>query len=176
MFLFSCNDILDLEPQDAVSDAAVWSNPELLELYINSRYGELPHGYVQWAGGLRVSGLTDESYHMHQPQHLNKHTEGGLNPVNMHLFGGFWMQAYSEIRNLNLFIENANPAIGDADRINQLISEARFLRSWYYIELFSRYGAVPLITSSIEIDQASQIEERTPVIDLVQFIDEELTN
>jgi len=175
LFLFSCNDILDIEPQDAVSDAAVWSDPALLELYVNSRYGALPHGYVQWAGGLRVSGLTDESFHMHQPQHLNKYTEGGLNPVNMHLFGGFWVQAYSEIRNLNLFLENANPAVGDAERINQLIAEVRFLRSWYYLELFARYGDVPLITTTVGIEEASQIEERAPVAEVVGFITAELT-
>lgn len=176
MVLFSCNEILDIEPQDAVSDATVWSDPALLNLYINSRYGALPHGYVQWAGGLRVTGLTDESFHQHQPQHLAKYTQGGLNPVNMHLFGGFWIQAYKEIRSLNLFLENANPIVGDPDKVNQLIAEARFLRAWYYLELFSRYGDVPLITTTIEIDQASQIAGRTPVADLVDFIKLELSD
>ncbi len=175
MTLFSCSKILDIEPQDAITDAAVWSDIGLMELYVNSRYGELPHGYVQWAGGLRVTGLTDESYHMHQPQHLNKYTEGGLNSVNMHLFGGFWVQAYNEIRNLNLFLENANPEIGNADRINQLIAEVRFLRAWYYMELFSRYGDVPLLPESLGIDQASELIDRTPVAEVVDFISTELS-
>lgn len=64
----SCNDILDLEPLDSVSDAAVWSDPALLELYVNSRYDELPHGYVAAGRGLRTTSLTDESYDIHQGQ------------------------------------------------------------------------------------------------------------
>lgn len=172
---FSCNSILDLEPLDAVSDAAVWSQPELLELYVNARYDELPHGYVQWAGGLRVTSLTDESYDIHQGSRLlNKYTQGEITPTNMHLFGGFWIQAYSAIRNLNLFLENVVPNIGDPQRTAQLIAEVRFLRAWFYTELFSRYGDVPLLASTISVENADEILERTPVSEIVAFVDTEL--
>lgn len=174
-FNFSCKDILDIEPLDSVSDAAVWSNPELLELYVNSRYDELPHGYVEWAGGLRTTSLTDESYDMHQgPRLVNKYTQGELTPTNMHLFGGFWIQAYSAIRNHNMFLENVDSNLGDPERVAQLIAEVRFLRAWFYTELFSRYGDVPLITSTITVDDAEQILERNAVSDVIDFIDSEL--
>lgn len=181
LFLFSlvassCNDILDLEPLDSVSDAAVWSDPALLELYVNSRYDELPHGYVQWAGGLRVTALTDESYDIHQgPRLLNQYTQGEVTPTNMHLFGGFWIQAYSAIRNLNLFLERTDPNLGNPQRTAQLIAEVRFLRAWFYTELFSRYGAVPLLTRTVGVGQADQIVDRTPVSEIVAFIDTELS-
>lgn len=172
---FSCNDILDLKPLDAVSDAAVWNNPELLEVYVNGRYDELPHGYVQWAGGLRVTSLTDESYDIHQGSRLtNKYTQGEITSANMHLFGGFWIQAYTAIRNLNIFLENADPSVGEPDRIAQLMAEVRFLRAWFYTELFSRYGEVPLLTNAISVEAADQIQERTPVSEIVTFLDAEL--
>jgi hypothetical protein len=172
----ACNEILDLEPLDSVSDAAVWNDPALLELYVNSRYDELPHGYVQWAGGLRVTALTDESYDMHQgPRLLNLYTQGEVTPTNMHLFGGFWIQAYSAIRNHNLFLERTNPNLGDPERTAQLIAEVRFLRAWFYTELFSRYGAVPLLTNTVTIGEAGVIEDRTPVSEIVAFIDAELS-
>ncbi len=171
----SCNNILDLEPLDAVSDAALWSDPELLEIYVNARYDELPHGYVQWAGGLRLTSLTDESYDIHQGSRLtNKYTQGQITPTNMHLFGGFWIQAYSAIRNLNLFLENVDPSLGDPERMAQLIAEVRFLRAWFYTELFSRYGEVPLLKSTVTVEGADQIHERTPVAEIVSFIDVEL--
>lgn len=172
----SCNKILDLEPLDSVSDAAVWSDPALLELYVNSRYDELPHGYVQWAGGLRVTALTDESYDIHQgPRLLNQYTQGEVTPTNMHLFGGFWIQAYSAIRNLNIFLERANPNLGNPERTAQLIAEVRFLRAWFYTELFSRYGAVPLLTSTVTVEEADEIVDRTPVSEIITFIDAELS-
>lgn len=172
---FSCNSILDLEPLDAVSDAAVWSDPELYEIYVNARYDELPHGYVQWAGGLRLTSLTDEAYDIHQGSRLlNKYTQGQVTAANMHLFGGFWIQAYSAIRHLNIFLENVDPDLGDPARTAQLIAEVRFLRAWFYTELFSRYGEVPLLTRTVTVEDADQIQERTPVAEIVSFIDLEL--
>ena len=89
-FCLSCTEILDVQPLDAVSDVAVWKDPALMELFVNSRYEELPHGYVLWAGGLRLTTLTDESYQIHQGSRLtNKYTQGEITPINMHLFGGF---------------------------------------------------------------------------------------
>jgi len=175
MLSTSCNDILELEPLDAVSETALWNDPELLEIYVNARYEELPHGYVQWAGGLRVTSLTDESYDIHQgPRLTSKYTQGEITPANMHLFGGFWIEAYSAIRNLNTFLEKVDPELGEPVRMAQLIAEVRFLRAWFYTELFSRYGAVPLLTSTITVDGAGQIQERTPVDEIVSFIDSEL--
>ncbi|HKL14512.1 MAG TPA: RagB/SusD family nutrient uptake outer membrane protein [Balneolaceae bacterium] len=172
----SCNDILNVEPLDSVSDSNTWNDPELLELYVNSRYDELPHGFVQWAGGLRVTSLTDESYDIHQGSRLvNKYTQGEITPTNMHLFGGFWIQAYSAIRNLNLFLEKADPELGDPDRTAQLIAEVRFLRAWFYTELFSRYGEIPLLDYTVSVEGANQILERSPVAEVVSFIESELT-
>lgn len=176
VFLGACNDILDVDPLNAVSDATVWSDQELLELYVNSRYDELPHGYVQWAGGLRMTALTDESYDIHQgPRLISKYTQGEVNPTNMHLFGGFWIEAYSAIRNQNIFLDRVDTTESAPEINKQLVAEVRFLRAWFYLELFSRYGAVPLITETIAVDQAEQILDRTPVNEIVDFIDSELT-
>lgn len=177
LIMSSCNDILELEPLDAVSDVAVWDDPALLELYVHARYAEVPHGYVQWAGGLRLTALTDESYDIHQGSRLlNKYTQGEVTPINMHLFGGFWVQAYTAIRNLNLFLENVDPGLGDTERTAQLIAEVRFLRAWFYTELFSRYGAVPLITQTTTLEGADELVPRAAVAEIVGFIDQELTD
>lgn len=175
LFNVSCNDILDVQPLDAISELAVWEDPELMELYVNARYEELPHGFVLWSGGLRVTSLTDESYQIHQGSRLtNKYTQGEVTPNNMHLFGGFWIQAYEAIRNLNTFIEKVDPSIGDSTRVNLLTAEVRFLRAWFYTELFSRYDEVPLIKQTITIEGADQILDRTTVAEIVEFVDSEL--
>jgi starch-binding outer membrane protein, SusD/RagB family len=87
----SCNsDLLDLKPIDSVSEASVWEDVNQIELYVNARYNELPHGFCKWAGGLRHSGITDESYHMHEARFLDKYTNGGLTSANMYFYAGFW--------------------------------------------------------------------------------------
>ncbi len=173
LLLLSCDkDILDLKPLDAVSEADVWKDPELMNLYVNERYNELPHGFVWWVGGLRMTGITDESYHMHQPR-VFKHTAGGLTADNMHFFSGFWLDAYQAIRNNNIFLENVDGTVGVASETARLTAEVRFLRAYFYAELISRYGGVPLLERSFSLAEDFGIG-RSEYMAVVRFVVEEL--
>ena len=169
------NDFLDLEPTNAVSEVSVWQDLNLIELYVNDRYNELPHGFTRWAGGLRLTGITDESYHMHEARFLNKYTQGGLTSgsFNMYYFNGFWLDAYKAIRNNNLFLENIVSFNGDEQRIKKLTAEVRFLRAYFYTELISRYGGVPLIEKTFDLDGNFDVQRAT-FETCVQFIVKEL--
>lgn len=158
----SCNDdLLDLKPIDSVSEASVWLDVNQIELYVNARYNELPHGFCKWAGGLRHSGITDESYHMHEARFLDKYTNGGLTSDNMYFHAGFWSDAYTAIRNNNIFLKNINPTIGDANKIKRLTAEIRFLRAYFYAELIARYGGVPLLKEPFELDDDFNVQRAT---------------
>ncbi|TPV35565.1 RagB/SusD family nutrient uptake outer membrane protein [Paucihalobacter ruber] len=175
----SCeDDFLDLKPLDSISEANVWEDLNLIELYVNDRYNELPHGFPQWAGGLRMTGITDESYHMHEARFLDKYTQGGLTSgsLNMYYFNGFWLDAYKAIRNQNIFLENIDryePNTGEEDRVRQLTAEIRFLRAYFYTELISRYGGVPLITTTFNVNSNFDVP-RASFDDCVEFIVNEL--
>lgn len=176
----SCNDdFLDLKPLDAISEASVWEDLNLIELYVNDRYNELPHGFPQWAGGLRMTGITDESYHIHEARFLDKYTQGGLTSgsLNMYYFNGFWLDAYSAIRNQNIFLENIENYTPkdetEVQRIAQLTAEIRFLRAYFYNELISRYGGVPLITEVFDVNSNFEVP-RASFEECVAFIEEEL--
>ena len=169
----SCNDdFLNQQPLDKVSETSVWEDPALIELYVNARYNELPHGFTQWAGGLRMTGLTDESYHMHEPK-LDKYTNGEVTSGNMYFYSGFWEEAYVGIRNNTTFLEKINPEIGDPTRIAQLTAEIRFLRAYLYAELIFRYGGVPLIKETFKLDDDFDTD-RASFQECVTFIKEEL--
>lgn len=168
----SCAD-LDLEPTDAVSEVSVWQDLNLIELYVNDRYNELPHGFNQWAGGLRLTGITDESYHMHEARFLDKYTRGGLTSDNMYYFNGFWLDAYTAIRNNNIFLEKIGNFNGEEERIKTLTAEIRFLRAYFYTELISRYGGVPLIKNTFDLNGIFDVN-RASFETCIQFIVEEL--
>ncbi|GGK12263.1 carbohydrate-binding protein [Yeosuana aromativorans] len=173
----ACNkDFLDLKPLDAISEADVWQDLNLIELYVNDRYDELPHGFCKWAGGLRMTGITDESYHMHEARFLDKYTQGGLTSgsLNMYYFNGFWLDAYTAIRNDNIFLEKISSYQGgEQERIKQLTAEIRFLRAYFYTELISRYGGVPLIKKTFDLDSNFNVP-RASFNECVQFIVDEL--
>jgi hypothetical protein len=173
--LFSCkDDFLNLQPLDAVTEASVWEDLDLMELYMNARYEELPHGFTEFAGGYRLTGLTDESYHMHEAHNLDRHVNGETSSENLFLFGGFWSEAYTAIRNNSIFLENTEAFIGNNSRVEQLRGEARFLRAFFYAELIARYGGVPLIKSSLNQEDNVKSIQRSSYEECVTYIIEEL--
>ena len=173
----SCSkDYLDLEPLDAITEESVWKDIKLIDLYVNDRYNELPHGYTQWAGGLRLTGITDESYHMHEARFLDKYTQGGLTSgsLNMYYFNGFWLDAYSAIRNQNIFLENIQKFEGGEDeKIKRLTAEIKFLRAFFYNELISRYGGVPLVKKTFDLNSDFNVSRAT-YEECLNFIVDEL--
>tara|TARA_B110000902_G_C14287787_1_gene579603 strand:- start:2405 stop:4192 length:1788 start_codon:yes stop_codon:yes gene_type:complete len=189
--IISCNDnFLELQPSDAISEVSVWQDIDLIELYVNARYNELPHGFPQWAGGLRMTGITDESYHMHEARFLDKYTQGGLTSgsLNMYYFNGFWLDAYIAIRNNNIFLENISSFTeGEEERIKVLTAETRFLRAYFYNELISRYGAsrdesgnflattlgVPLTKTTFNLNESFDLPRAT-LEECIAFIVQEL--
>jgi hypothetical protein len=175
--VMSCAD-LDLQPTDAISETSVWKDLNLIELYVNNRYTELPHGFILYAGGLRMTGITDESYHMHEAHHLDKFTQGGLTSgsLNMYFFSGFWLEAYTAIRNDNIYLEKIGQFTGGEEeklRVKTLTAEIRFIRAYFYTELISRYGGVPLVEKTFDLNKSFDVQ-RAPFEDCVKFIVKEL--
>ena len=56
---------------------------------------------------------------------------------------------YSNIRAVNQLLKNIKTVPVTAFRKSQMISEARFLRAWYYFILLEHYGGVPLVGDTL---------------------------
>ena len=50
----------------------------------------------------------------------------------------------------NVTIENTTDPQLKEDEINRIVAEAKFLRAWFYFQLGSLYGGVPLLTAPAE--------------------------
>lgn len=171
--VFSCAD-LDLEPTNSLSPTVVWKDIKLIDLYVNARYAEVPHGFPKWAGGLRFSGITDEAYSQDQSFQLDRYTnfnaELNADRDSNYFWGGFWLEAYDAIKNSNIFFENIDNFSGTADQMNTIKkrkAEVRFLRAFFYTELISRYGGVPLIKKSFKLSD----DFRTPRASFKECLD-----
>jgi len=85
-----------------------------------------------------------------------------------------WSNAYKGIRAASYFLENVDKVTpANATLINQLKGEAKVLRAYQYIKLAGFFGAVPLVTTSISIEEGRALI-RTPVAEIWDFIDKEL--
>lgn len=176
----SCSDkILDLEPLSNFSETAVWSDPALVQSFVNNIYLGIPHGYY----GIMLSSAADESMAVWDFESSNL-TRGAVDPSYLglwdetHWTGGrfkhmSWANAYKNIRACNLFLEKAEKVPFDTEKQrNQMTGEVHFLRAFLYHNLLSLYGGVPLITKAYGLGEDYTVE-RASFADCVKFVSEE---
>ncbi len=145
----SCNAFLELDPLDKVSADQLTQTEGGLKSLLANIYTVLPmedfayrpnagfnqRGYDGVNATSNISFFTDEATRCDGAQ--------GIGPE------GFNYWPYSDIRQVNIFINNVETArskgtVSEAEA-NRLISEAHFVRAYIYYGLVKRYGGVPLI-------------------------------
>lgn len=153
----SCKkDFLDLKPLDKYSDEAVWKDPNLVQTYVNNIYLGIPYPFST----LMMSSFVDESMavwdwsssdvtkSLINPSYLVMWDPGFWVPSTHQKFMG-WEPSYRNIRACNLFLEKIDQVpFTDQVQKNQLKGEVTFLRAYFYHQLVSMHGGVPLITKA----------------------------
>lgn len=170
----SCSDILDQDPLDSFTDAAVWGDMTLAEAFLNNCYYYVEAENEQ---GVMFSNYTDESYHMHDYGTSN-YTQGHCTPDNYNTGwtegkGNTWDHYYSGIKLCNQLLERIvdtpiNSA-GDEELKNHIIGQAYFLRAFYYHNLYGVYGRIPIVDHTYDLD-AEFTETRADMDDVADFI------
>ena len=77
-----------------------------------------------------------------------------------------WTTLYQGIHKANFVIENASrvPEVAITDELrNHFEGEARFLRAYYYFELVSRWGEVPLLTNVATVPEGVPVSSTEEV-------------
>lgn len=150
--LSSCE--LDRIPESDLSDAVFWQTPDDYKkaanyLYRASHVDAYDDSYI-----LRADNMSDNTF----ARDPNEISNGSYIPsANF----GPWVQDYRVIRAANNIIEKASESSLSVDVLAQYISEARFFRAFAYFDLVSRYGDVPLIMKSLDIDNEELYSPRT---------------
>ena len=167
MTLTSCEDafgnFLDKQPSNELTKAEVLGSFTLLEQNHNDTYNFLLNG----ANRINNSWL-DAATDLAESSIGTSGTRTSFNIGNYYGSGGaaeltsVWESRYRGIRKCNITIntleaENADklrPADLSVElfqtRKTNFIAEARFLRAYFYWELFLRYGPVPMVTTELD--------------------------
>jgi len=177
-----CQDqVLNTEPKNIISDAAVWDDPELADAFLGEAYEDLGlleddpwYSHVQslddvMGGAVRNQG----SWQIPWELSLTNFDEQGL------LVGRRWALDYWEydnVRNLNTFIEEVRASDFPESYKTERIAEARWLRAFTYFEMVKRFGGVPLVTTaqSAEAPRDSLFVDRSTEQEVYDFILSEL--
>ncbi len=173
----SCNkDFMNLQPSDQFADEAVWSDPALIQTFVNNIYLGLPHGF----SNIMMSSIVDESMYNADFGTSNV-TKSLVSPSDYSVFdeangnanrqrGMNWSIVYKFVRAANLFFEKSQSApFTSEDQRNQMKGEVHFLRAYLYQNLVSMYGGVPIINKTFGLTGEFELP-RNSFEDCVNFI------
>lgn len=171
LFIVSCLVSCDLDeaPVSTSSKDAIFGSKEGLELYSNSFYNMLPSAYSAHKG----DEMCDYAAQAIVPPFLLKDAYGPQQSS-----GWDW----SNLRNVNYFIQNCNDSrVAEDVRLN-FIGLARFFRAWFYFEKVKYFGDVPWINKAMDVndpDLFGKRDSRTLVMDSIladlDFANEHIT-
>ncbi|MBV5314626.1 MAG: RagB/SusD family nutrient uptake outer membrane protein [Prolixibacteraceae bacterium] len=193
MLLASCSeDILDLKPTDKLSDATVWDDLKLVDVYVNQSYNSLAltswgsnaatattfgWGSHQGVYGYWSGAAVDEIFEYHDRDGWCIKSDwilrGELSSTNLSSIGR-WKKNYSLIRAINTYFEKESIIKGDAAEIKKLSAQMYALRAWNYIHLVKNYGGVPIITKVFSTADTEFQEVRKTLDECVTFIMKDL--
>ncbi len=178
----SCENVLDKVPLDTITDGAVWKEKTLADDYLIECYAEMVF-YFETIYGTMMSDswtpaktyaltIADEAF-----ASWTTGASGGPRSSDITIEGGVYeWWGYSTIRKLNIFLENMETSDFEDSYKTQRMAEARFLRAFAYFNIVKRYGGVPLITKSLQLDAPNKelYPERNKEADIYDFILSEL--
>ena len=129
-----------------------------------------------------LAGATDEAQYALETGAVNNYVNGGWSAANP--YSRTWTKCYTAIADACMYLERLdkaditewqyNPNYENWVQQMELFPyELRFLRAYFYFELFRAYGDVPLVTTTLTNEQANTIT-RTPADEIVKFIVDEL--
>lgn len=159
LFCWACLSSCDLTemPQATASRLAVFESASGLELYSNSFYEMLPTPYDG------VFLIDDNSDLIARQNVETRLMPNALSPVT----SSGW--SWGDLRNINYFIENCeNSSVAEKEHYLGL---ARFFRAFFYFEKVKRFGDVPWIDRTIEVDDDEKLygprDDRFTIMDQV---------
>jgi hypothetical protein len=169
----SCSqDFLNLKPKNSISDASVWSDPNLVELFVNEMYRGLGHGHHE----CEVGSMVDESHFIHN-YGTNQVVASLITPSDIGQWNGgnqaayTWSNVYGYIRNAVMFQENIDDVpFTDEEWRTRLKGEVNFLIAYYYHNLVRTHGGVPIVTRTYILGEESYDIPRNTLKECIDHI------
>ena len=129
-----------------------------------------------------LAGATDEAQYALETGAINNYVNGGWSPANPN--PTIWDKSYTAIAEACMYLEKIHKTDlteweHNSNYNNWMAQmelfpyELRFLRAYFYFELFRAYGDVPLVTTTLTNAQANNVT-RTPADEIVKFIVDEI--
>ncbi len=150
-----CTKVLDKTNLSNITSDKVLNDPLLATANLNRLYRNSSPG---WPVG--ASSNSDEG------AGRNGLMYGQLSDFSQTAYAG----AYSQIREVNIFLESVKAGKIDKALVDPMIGQALFFRSQIYWQLATTYGGVPLVTSTVELQDEYNLPRNSTTETVTQVI------
>lgn len=158
MMLCSCENYLDIYPDDKITDGTFWETKEDADLALNGVYNSLQKWYV-FGYGPGMDACTPNAYQWAywEGQHMQV-GNGSIYAGSGGIVDGRWTDCYSGIYRANYFLENVDRIPNfDTPEKEVMKGEVYLLRAVFYDLLVKTYGGVPLFTHVITAEESRTV-------------------
>ncbi|MDY3266251.1 MAG: RagB/SusD family nutrient uptake outer membrane protein [Phocaeicola sp.] len=178
LFMTSCEDFLDLAPQDQVTPEVYFQNAEQLGAYAISQYNNLFTSPSGWSQGAVLNGDANTDNMVAGAANQSRFTKKYWTvPQSGDLGMGL-------IRYCNYFFETVMPKYeagvyeSSKAEAEHYIGEMYFIRAWVYFSRLKAYGDYPIITKVLTDNKDELIAngKRMPRNEVADFILSDLDN
>ncbi len=150
----SCNDLLDMSPEDTMSPQTYFSTTEELQLWTDGFYSQLENADD-------IIGINAED---------NIDTELGATILGQRSAADESGWTWTKLRSINYYLQNSSRCTDETGRMEN-DGVAYFMRAYFYFVKVRRYGDVPWYDQVLESDQdellAKERDDRGVIMDHV---------
>ncbi|MGV3585365.1 MAG: RagB/SusD family nutrient uptake outer membrane protein [Adhaeribacter sp.] len=155
----SCEkDFLEKNPLDQISSSTFWKTKADFDMALTASYATLQNSIFSTAMP-NMDALTDNGYGQHNYNGSQRIVQGDISPSSGGFINDVYNGSYQGITRINIFLQQLSNYQG-TDISNDLKAryeaEARFLRGFYYYQLYFFYGSVPLVTEPLTLETQNQ--------------------
>ena len=181
--LCSCNDFLDREEDSFIDKTATFDSYNRTKQYLTYAYSLLPEGLNRFSGDALLGAATDDACFAIESSNIQQFNNGSWNALNNP--DNVWNRYFAGIAKCCTLLENSNHINLDISRldpakrveyennlkdIRMWRAEAHFLRAYFNFELLKRYGPIPIIKSTLDINKDYSDTPRPTMKEVVEFI------
>ncbi|MEN0053527.1 MAG: RagB/SusD family nutrient uptake outer membrane protein [Mucilaginibacter sp.] len=158
LFLGACKKTLDLNPPDQIATSTFYKSKADFDEALAAIYATLQPEEFAVGIGFRDC-FTDNGYNQFNSGNSKDFVQGNFNPTTGGYVTAIYNDSYKGIARINSFLQNLtnykNSDIGDAQR-KVYEGEVRFIRAFFYFQLYSIYGDVPLVLKPLDLSNQKQ--------------------
>lgn len=170
--LFSCEDFLDRNPLDKMSNETFWTSEKEVQMALTGCYRRLRDETYFAAGRVDLDVLTDNAQYKWSGDLLSI-SRGNIETTTGGIINNIWGSAYKGISTCNNFMENVDKAPVPEEDLRVYKGEVRFLRAFFYFQLVHFFGDAILYRQNPATVEESMIAQ-SPKAELLAYIHADL--